>query len=194
MRSNPATVVPVARNLTPFAMAFIAFAALYAIISAPHVLTAEQTAITATALLAIALIALSAWDATTLRLPDIITLPLIVLGIATAPPDAMLCRALSAVAGGAALFALALTYKRIRHRDGLGLGDVKLFAAAGAWVGLENLSSVLLIACIAAIATIGVVTQLNRKIKLSDCIAFGPFLALGFWVVWLYKPMTLLAM
>lgn len=185
---------PTAGIMPSFAFALLAFSALYAVLIAPILVSGNSPAIAATAVLAAALITLSAWDATTLRLPDAITLPLIVLGIAIAPPDAMAWRALSAFAAGCILFAIAVAYKRIRHRDGLGLGDVKLVAAAGAWIGLENLSGVLLIACASAILTLGALTLLNRQIKLTDSVAFGPFLALGLWMVWLYDPIAALAM
>lgn len=184
---------PTAGIMASLAAALLVFAALYVVTLAPLLVSGDTPAIAATAILAAALITLSAWDATTLRLPDAITLPLILLGIAIAPPDEVIWRALSALAAGGLLFAIAVAYKRVRHRDGLGLGDVKLVAAAGAWVGLENLSGVLLIACASAILTIGTLTLLNRQIKLTDCVAFGPFLALGLWMVWLYDPIAALA-
>lgn len=177
-----------------FAVAILAFSILYAAMIAPRLMSGDMPAFAAAAVLAAALIALSAWDVTTFRLPDAITLPLIILGIATAPPDAMIWRASSAAASGGLLYAIAIAYKHVRHRDGLGMGDVKLVAAAGAWVGLQSLSGVLLIACGTAILTIGAVALLNRQVKSTDCVAFGPFLALGLWTVWLYNPIAALAM
>lgn len=182
---------PTMHAAPPIAAAALGFALLFAAIIAPRVLTIKPSAAAATAVLALALIALSAWDVTTFRLPDALTLPLIVVGIAMASPELMPWRALSAVASGGALLAFALIYKRMRHRDGMGLGDVKLFAAAGAWVGLEGISSVLLIACAAAIFTVSVLNILKSKVRFTDHIAFGPFLAVGLWIVWLYGPIDL---
>lgn len=176
------------------ALAIAGFAVLYAAIIAPQLVAGAPAAAAATALLAAALIALSAFDITTLRLPDAITLPLIVAGIVLAPADAVAWRAVSAIAGGGALLAIAMIYRRLRHRDGLGLGDVKLVAAAGAWVGLENLSGVVLIACGVAMIVLCAMAVLSRKIKSTDVIPFGPFLALGLWIVWLYNPIAFLAL
>ena len=44
----------------------------------------------------------------------------------------------------------------MRGFDGLGMGDVKLTAAAGAWVGLEGLAYVVLLASLAGIASLAI--------------------------------------
>ena len=86
-------------------------------------------------LLALALIDLRSW-----RLPDVLTLPLVVAGLVAAwldfLPGTGLARAIAgAVLGYVALAGIAWVYRRLRHREGLGLGDAKLLAAAGAWLG-----------------------------------------------------------
>ncbi len=80
-------------------------------------------------------------------------------------------------------------YHRYRGLDGLGLGDAKLFAAAGAWVGAEGLSTVLLMACGSALVAALVWQQFDKSMDGQTAIPFGPFLAFGFWVVWLYGPL-----
>ena len=69
-------------------------------------------------------------------------LPLIVLGLAAAwglAPDELWDRVAGAMCGYLLLWAVAWVYRRLRGRDGLGLGDAKLLAAAGAWVGAGGL-------------------------------------------------------
>src|SRR5437762_119808 len=52
--------------------------------------------------------------------------------------------AIGATAGFAALAVVAWLYRRLRNRDGLGLGDAKLSAAIGAWVAWQGLPTMLL--------------------------------------------------
>ncbi|WP_088343238.1 MULTISPECIES: A24 family peptidase [Rhodomicrobium] len=146
----------------------------------------------ATAVLGAALVALSVIDLRTMRLPDAITLPL----VATGPLltfalgwDDPLWRIAAAAAGFLALYALARAYRALRGRPGLGLGDAKLFAAAGAWLGLEGLPSVMLWASGVALAAVLVALLRGQPVEASSRIPFGPFLALGFWIVWLFGPL-----
>ena len=73
-------------------------------------------------------------------------------------------------------------YRRLRGRDGLGLGDAKLLAAAGAWLGLASLPWVVL-----AAALLGLVLALLRAgpLRAETAVPFGPPLALAFWVMFL---------
>jgi leader peptidase (prepilin peptidase)/N-methyltransferase len=149
--------------------------------------------IVATLLLGGALVALAAIDAVTFRLPDLLTLPLLgigLLGAAFTDGDVPYWHLLSAAAGGLLLFGVGWLYKSMRGRHGLGLGDVKLFAAAGAWLGGEGLPSVLLVACLTAILTLAYVLIRRGKLRAGTAIPFGPFLALGFWAIWIYGPLA----
>ena len=121
------------------------------------------------------LLALSIIDWRTYTLPDPLTLPLIPAGLAV----------ISVFAG------LAYAYHALRGRDGLGLGDAKLFAAAGAWVGWEVLPSVLLIGAVACLASAFIGRAFGGTLSWSQRLAFGPYLALGFWIVWLHGPLVL---
>ncbi len=143
--------------------------------------------------LAAALIALSIMDLRTMRLPDTITLPLAAMGPILAYALGWgdpLWHIGSAMAGFLCLALLSQAYLALRRRAGLGLGDAKLLAGAGAWLGLEALPSVLLWACGAALLAVFAALLLNRRIEASTPIPFGPFLSLGFWLVWLYGPMA----
>ena len=137
--------------------------------------------------LGVTLIALSIVDVRTMRLPDIQTLPLIPIGIAVSmleAPANILWHTLSASVAFGALYGVREGYRRLRSVDGLGLGDVKLFAAAGAWVGLPGLPWVLLVGCISALAWVRIRGIDRLAHRASIRIPFGPFLALGFWCTW----------
>ena len=87
-----------------------------------------------------ALLALAWIDWDSMLLPDALTLPLIPAGLLATlwlEPELATDHALAAAVGYTALRGLALVYRRVRGRDGLGEGDAKLLAALGAWVGLE---------------------------------------------------------
>ena len=86
---------------------------------------------------------------------------------------------------------IAWLYHKIRGRDGLGLGDAKLFAAAGAFVGWQGLPLVLLVASGGGVVAILLLRLRGRVIGPTDIIPFGPFLGFGFWLVWLYAPPVL---
>jgi leader peptidase (prepilin peptidase)/N-methyltransferase len=127
-----------------------------------------------------------------LVLPDELTLPLVGAGLIVAyllDADAAIGHAIGAVTGFAALFVLAAVYKRVRKREGLGLGDAKLFAAAGAWVSWSGLASVVLVASVTALVVVLVRSVLGRRVAADERIPFGPYLCLATWLVWLYGPL-----
>lgn len=172
-----------------------AFALLYAAIAAPLVLNHSMSGwlIATTLVLAAGLTLLSAIDVQSFRLPDALTFPLLFAGLAIAGLqgfDPFVWQSASAALGGLSLFAIGWLYRHLRGRDGLGLGDAKLFAASGAWVGAEGLASVLLIACVSALAAVLVWRMRNENIGGQSALPFGPFLALGTWAVWLYGPLA----
>lgn len=173
----------------------LAFAGLYLVIALPvlWVRPMPWVFILASCVLCVALAVLSAIDLETQRLPDMLTLPLLAVGIvvcwvtAAAP---IWWRVLSALIGFLALFGVAWAYSRIRGRAGLGLGDAKLLAASGAWLGAEGLPSVVLGGSVAALIGVLVSMAAGSTVTASSRIPFGPFLALATWLVWLYGPIT----
>ncbi len=174
-----------------------ALALVYGIVAAPILLLEGPPlppgTLMATVILAAGLIALSAIDFEQFRLPDSITLPLIVLGVAIATVfqwDDPLVRIASAAAGFAVLFGAGWLYHALRGRQGLGLGDAKLFAASGAWLGANGLPSVLLYGCGLALVYALALKLRDRGTSLASAIPFGPFLAAGTWLVWLYGPLS----
>ncbi|MGH7114774.1 MAG: prepilin peptidase [Stellaceae bacterium] len=134
------------------------------------------------------LLALAWIDVRHWLLPDALTLPLILVGLAAAiafDPRALLDRALGAVAGYLALRGIAMLYRVVRGRDGLGEGDAKLLAAAGAWVGASGLPQVVLIAALAGLFAAACLRLAGLRLGLRSAVPFGPFLALATWLVWL---------
>ncbi len=137
------------------------------------------------------LLALGWIDGRHMILPDGLTLPLIPLGLAAAAalqPEQLGDTVLGAAAGYLGLRAVAWAYRRLRGREGLGRGDAKLLAAAGAWVGASGLPSVLAGAALAALAAVGMAALAGWRVERHAALPFGPFLAAATWLVWLYGP------
>lgn len=135
-----------------------------------------------------------AWiDARTFLLPDRLTLPLIALGLAVAAlmDDDLTSALIGAAAGYGTIFLLEITYRRLRGREGIGLGDAKLLAAAGAWLGWPSLPEVALLGSLTALAAVGVAHIIGHRASKDTAIPFGPFLALAIWIIRLTGPIVL---
>jgi leader peptidase (prepilin peptidase) / N-methyltransferase len=139
-----------------------------------------------------------AWaDARRFVVPDALSGGAFALGIIHAivvSPDSAFegaLTALSRAALAAGLFLIVRTaYRGLRGREGLGLGDVKLAAAAGAWLSLPMLPMAIEIAAIAALAAY-VLRQGNRRrlLRATGRIPFGTFLAPAIWLGWVLDTM-----
>jgi leader peptidase (prepilin peptidase)/N-methyltransferase len=146
------------------------------------------TTIGASAALAILLMAGSVIDARTLRLPDWVTLSLVAIGLmvswATHGAPGLASAAVGAACGFAALWMVAALYRRWSGAEGLGLGDAKLLAAAGAWLGPLALAPVVLIASVTALLFLAGRALAGHSASRRTVVPFGPFLSLGFAGVW----------
>ena len=130
-----------------------------------------------------------AWiDAATFLLPDALSLPLVLAGLAEAwwlEPEAILDRAEGAAVAALSLYALAFAYRRLRGRDGLGEGDAKLLAAGGAWVGVAALPWVMITGATLALVYAAILRLRGTTLSATTKIPFGPFLAAAIWLIWL---------
>ena len=149
-------------------------------------MTADRAEPLVVCALAVVLAALALFDLRQGRLPDWLTLPLAAAGLLLAWRGGALADSLLGAALGYALFeGLALAYRRLRGREGLGGGDAKLAAAAGAWVGWQGLPSVVLVAAAGALA----VALVRRRLDGSESVRFGAYLAPAILLVWLLGPL-----
>jgi leader peptidase (prepilin peptidase)/N-methyltransferase len=135
-----------------------------------------------------------AWiDWTDFLLPDALTLPLIPVGLTLtwiSNPDALTDHCLATVLAYLSFQGLALAYRRLRGRDGLGGGDAKLIAGAGAWCGLAVLPLVVLgSALFGLLAALGL-ALVGRSVTSTTRIPFGPCIALAFWLVWMHGDLA----
>jgi len=101
------------------------------------------------------------------------------------PTEAVLMALLRAAATALPLFALMVGYEWWRGRPGLGMGDVKLAAVAGAWLDWFTIVGVIEVAALAAIAAYGAWRfVLRRPIAATTPLPFGLFLAPAIWGGW----------
>ena len=140
------------------------------------------------------LLALAATDYRTMLLPDILTLPLIPAGLTVAwfiEPAILVDHVIGAAAGFASFLAMKEGYRWLRGWEGLGMGDAKLMAAAGAWLSWQFLPSVVLIAATSGIGLVAIRRLSGRSTGPDERIPFGPCICLAIWSVWLYGPIQL---
>jgi len=135
------------------------------------------------------LLTLSAIDLRCRRLPDFLTLPLIMMGLvynSLFSPEQFSHFVIGAVLGYVLFLVVAVLYRRFRGREGLGRGDAKLLAAAGAWVGWQELPGLIMLAAILGIIVALIWGWKARQDISTIKIPFGPFLSLAIWIIWLY--------
>jgi leader peptidase (prepilin peptidase) / N-methyltransferase len=147
----------------------------------------------ASLLLGWTLLALAAIDLRHFVLPDVLTLPLVPAGLVVAwliDPQHLGDHAIGAVVGFLGFALIAWLYRRVRGREGLGLGDAKLLGAGGAWLGWQAVPSVVALGAAVALALALAGAAAGGKLSATTRIAFGPYLALAIWVVWLYGPLV----
>jgi leader peptidase (prepilin peptidase) / N-methyltransferase len=98
--------------------------------------------------------------------------------------------ALRAAAITVPFLALMIGYRRWRGRDGLGLGDIKLAAVAGAWLGWATIFAVIELATLSALGAYLVNGYLRkRRLKATEFLPFGLFLAPAIWLGWLIEAL-----
>ena len=137
---------------------------------------------------ALAAIAIEDWRHHTIR--NVWTLPLLLGGLALAGwrEGALPVSHLAGAGLGWALFAgLGEVFYRTKGVEGLGLGDAKLLAAAGAWLGAWALPGVVMVASMSALGFVAM-SSLPGSTRVSGRssrpVAFGPWLGLAFLVGW----------
>ncbi len=114
-------------------------------------------------------------------IPDVISLPGIVVGLAfslvsplVTPIDALL----GVLVGGGILLAVAWLYQTLRGIEGMGGGDVKLLAMIGAFLGWQSIFVTLFVGSVIG-SLIGVGVMMYQRADTKLAIPFGPFLACG---------------
>jgi leader peptidase (prepilin peptidase) / N-methyltransferase len=127
-----------------------------------------------------ALIVLFAIDFEHHILPNVITLPGIIVGFAFSffTDPGWQESLIGIVVGGGSLWAVAEGYYRIRHEEGLGMGDVKMLAMVGAFLGWKLTLVTLVLGSLSG-SLIGVYLLITKQGGMKYALPFGTFLAIG---------------
>jgi leader peptidase (prepilin peptidase) / N-methyltransferase len=133
------------------------------------------------------LVALTMIDWDTTVLPDVLTLPLLWVGLVAAALDWLPGLTLRASVWGAVLGYLSLwsvywLFKLTTGKEGMGFGDFKLLAALGAWLSWQAILPIILMSSVLG-AVVGIGMKMNGSLREGRFVPFGPFLAGGGLVV-----------
>jgi leader peptidase (prepilin peptidase)/N-methyltransferase len=126
------------------------------------------------------LIVLFAIDLEHHLLPNVLTLPGIIAGFILSffGEPGWQSSLIGIVVGGGVLYVIAEGYYRLRHEEGLGMGDVKMLAMIGAFLGWKLTLVTLMMASIAG-SIVGVALIVAQKGSMKYALPFGTFLAMG---------------
>ncbi len=173
----------------PISWRYPAIEALTGLLYAWVVLAMGPTAETLVALgFVSALVVITFIDIDHQIIPDVISLPGIVVGLGCSLAGfgpRLLDSFIGVLLGGGMLWAVAAGYERLRGQEGMGGGDIKLLAMVGAFLGWRNVLVTLLVGSLSG-AVIGIVVLQRRGDDATLPIPFGPFLAIGAFVALLY--------
>src|SRR5215470_9005761 len=113
-------------------------------------------------------------------LPNAITLPGIIAGflLSEVAGPGWLSSLIGIAVGAGSLFAIAEVYYRVRHEEGLGMGDVKMLGMIGAFLGWKLVLVTLVLSSIAG-SIVGVIVLVARRESLKYALPFGTFLAVA---------------
>jgi leader peptidase (prepilin peptidase) / N-methyltransferase len=149
------------------------------------------------AALALLMLAIAVSDARHFLVPNVLTAPAFLLGLAfeimfgVEPFGAAITVCLlRALAAALPFLALMMLYQWLRGRPGLGMGDVKLAAVAGAWLDWFTVAMVIEAAALAALITYAVWRYLLRRpVTATTRLPFGLFFAPAIWLGWVAETL-----
>lgn len=138
------------------------------------------------------LLSIALFDERYLIIPICLTAIVAILGLVTVSlfdVEAAGPRVLAGAVAFGLLRVVGFTYRRLRNVDGLGLADADLLAAGAVWVGFDGLGATLLYAVASALLSAAIMRAQGQTLSRRSALPFGPHLAVGIWLVWIFGPL-----
>jgi leader peptidase (prepilin peptidase) / N-methyltransferase len=181
------------------AMAYAAYTALAWAIVVASLIAAPGWTGAFGAGLGLLMAAIAVKDGRSFAIPNKLSFAAFALGLANAAnetfesiPENIFHAAVRGILLALAFYLFRAIYFRLRHRHGLGLGDAKLAAAAGAWLDWALIPTAIELAALAALAIYAVSRLLQRRpFNPAAKLPFGLFFAPAIWVCWLVEAISL---
>ena len=129
-------------------------------------------------------------DARSMRIPDALNGLVLTSGFAAVAITGHSSFATAAIASGlgfGASWLLREVHRLWRGQLGLGLGDVKFIGAAGAWLGIDGMAPMILVATLSALTWVVLLQLTGAHVAMATRWPFGPFLAAGTWTSWILQ-------
>jgi len=119
-------------------------------------------------------------------IPNELTFPLMIIGfIKSFDPNlnqTIFPNYINSLIGGlvgySIIWLIIFIYKKIRNKEGMGLGDAKLLAVVGFWFGWVSIPFVIFISSVVALILV-IPSLINQSRKMSSEIPFGPYIIIG---------------
>ena len=139
------------------------------------------------------LFALAVIDVKKMILPNSLNLLLAVCGIGQSiiqRQPSLTDAILGALASISIIAIVTMSFRKFRGMDGLGIGDQKLVAAGGLWIGWQHVPSMLLVSSVAALGFVLLQAMRGYRFERSTRVPFGPFLGAGTLAAWFNMAMS----
>ena len=119
-------------------------------------------------------------------IPNVLTFPLMVVGfLKSFDPNlnqTIFPNYINSLIGGlfgySIIWSIIFFYKKIRKKEGMGLGDAKLMAVIGFWFGWVSIPFTIFISSVVALILV-IPSLINQSRKMSSEIPFGPYIIIG---------------
>ena len=85
---------------------------------------------------------------------------------------------LGGIFGYSIIWLIILFYKKVRNKEGMGLGDAKLMAVVGFWFGWISIPFTIFISSVVALVLV-IPSLLKKTRNMSAQIPFGPYIVIG---------------